>query len=80
MYKIRVHQYYYQETLNAPQETSWYVDEYGDITTFKTKKEAEAFLSSWLSPDTETTWKHAGRYNLSHGEYSSPVFELVKVN
>ena len=87
-YYIRAEFFYYSGTFNAPEDGALR-DHYGDRIEFSSRAEAESYLteerSEW-EPDTMGCSKlecgkfsFDGTYYTTHGEYSRPVYTILKV-
>lgn len=82
MYKVLVKVFYYQGTLNVPE--NGYMRDGGGVLLFKTKEEAISYITDNNAWDLhlcagKSTYCYDGDYYLNHGEYARPTYTIVKV-
>jgi len=78
MYYIRVTYYFFNNTLNAPEDGPLLSD--GTKKTFLTKDEALRYLSDEgiTRQITANKFTTSGIYYLRHGEYEAPDYQIRK--
>lgn len=82
MIKIKAEYYYYGGTFHAP-KSGYLKDESENVLTFSTEKDALEYLNDFKGKmelvKGKATYANAGTYVLHHGEYSRPLYTLIKV-
>ena len=79
-YAIRATYSFYANTFNAPKNGASR-DRYGNRLEYKTREEAEKFLSDAMGCERneDGSFSATGAWITSHGEYARPVYRIRKI-